>query len=162
MHKIWDCIWLVKHIGKDGNILSEERIPNALVDSGEKALIDTFLRNNGATYFSVDKLYVGLYHGTISESTILSTVPGEPSSSGYARQTLTRNNDGWPTIEQDDGDWRTVSAELTITASGGDIGPITGAFLTTPNTLICSIASPIERTILDGESLVFQLRVKCS
>jgi hypothetical protein len=162
----WDCWWNFTHIDKYGNILFKEKIKNRIVDEGEKAIIDIFLRNNDSTYFSTDYFYVGLYYGSIAEISTLLTVPGEPSGNGYSRQPIARSSLGWPTMEKDNGDWRAVSSEITIQASGGNVGPISGAFLCTSSDdtgiLVCSISSPVERTIQAGESFAFQLKVKCS
>jgi len=72
---------------------------------------------------------------------------------------------GFPTLEVDSEDyWRVVSKELTITASGGSIGPVDGAFLCTSSgssgTLIGTIATGVQRTILAGDSMIAQLMIR--
>lgn len=138
-----------------------------LVDSGEKALVDTFYRNQETTYFGsgTPTFYVGLYHGSISESTILATVPGEPSGNGYSRQAIDRSTEGWITIEQDeDLDWQVVSKEIYFEAVGGDIGPVDGFFLCTSadnsGTLIGTVPFKMERTIRAGDRAIIQVQAK--
>ncbi len=165
-HSWWNNCVEMTWKDPNGKVLFTEMRKNILVDSGEKAMVDTFLRGQEATYFPVTDFYMGLYSGSISESTILTTVPGEPSSNGYVRQIVERTTAGWPTLEQDEGDWRAVSKEVTFTSTGGDIGPISGAFLATSlndlGTLICSVSSSVERTILSGASLSLNMRIKFS
>jgi hypothetical protein len=90
----------------------------------------------------------------------------EPSGSGYARQEITRDNTGWPTLALDGGDFRVVSTTETFTAAGGTIGPVTYAFLctnaatgTTGKFLVFNALSS-SRTLNDGDSLDVTMRVK--
>jgi len=165
-HDWWDCIWTMKYRDPQGNLLFEEDRKNSLVDEGEKAVIEVFLRNSVDTYFPNTNFYIGFYRGSIAETTTLLTIPNEPLSNGYIRQVVQRSNSGWPTIELDEGDWRGISEEVTFQSTGGDIGPISGAFLCTSldnlGSLICSVASSAERTILSGASMSLSLKVKVS
>jgi hypothetical protein len=156
-------IWTIKQI-HNGEVIWIEEKKNIIPDEGEKALVDTFYRANSALYFASAYFYVGLYKGSINESTILATIPGEPSGNGYARTAVERSEIGWPTIEQHEGDWRVVSKTLTITASGGSIGPVDGAFLCTSlnNTgvLIGAVAMSVSRTIPAGDKIEFTVKAK--
>lgn len=166
-HKFYECIWKIRCFDKNKKLLWEEEHPNILVDQGEKTILDVFFRGKDSLYF-LDlvnpKFYIGLHKGTILESTILATIPNEPSGNGYSRLACERSDIGWPTIGQHEGDYRVVSKELSITASGGSIGPINGAFVGTSldnsGSLIGAVAMIIERTVLAGDTIVFQLRVK--
>jgi hypothetical protein len=163
-HSWYEAIWDIKCYDKDGKLKWKEKRPNILVDEGEKAIVDTFFRAKASLYFAATNFYVGLYKGTISESTVLTTIPGEPSGNGYARIMCERSSTGFPTLEQHEGDWRVVSKTFSLTASGGSIGPINGAFLGTSSndtgSLIGAVAMGIERTILSGDTVTFQLRIK--
>lgn len=165
-HNWWNCIWTMKYHDPQGNLLFEEDKKNSLVDEGEKACIEVFLRANDATYFPTDDFYIGFYRGSIAETTTLLTVPNEPSGNGYDRQTVRRSTAGWPTLEQHEGDWRAISEEVTFQSTGGDIGPFSGAFLCTSldnlGYLIASVATSAERTILSGASMSLSLKVKVS
>lgn len=156
-------IWTVRQIHK-GRILWEETKKNIIPNEGEKALVDTFYRKNADLYFAADYFYVGLYKGSVSEDTELAGIPGEPSGNGYSRTAIERSTVGWPTIQKHENDWRVVSKEITITASGGSIGPVTGAFLCTSLTdsgvLIGAVAMKVPRTIPSGDKVEFSIRAK--
>jgi len=71
---------------------------------------------------------------------------------------------GFPTIEQNDSDWRVVSKEVEFEASGGDIGPVGGAFLCTSTdatgVLVGSLSFGIERTIKAGDIMTCKMKIK--
>lgn len=164
MRANWHCNWVFRCI-HDGKVIWRDSIHNLLVTEGNKALTDVIMRANDTTYFPVTNFYVGLYRGSVSKATTLATMPGEPSSNGYSRLVIERSEVGFPTLElDDDGDWRAVSKEITLTASGGDIGPIDGGFLGTSidNTgvLIGVVAASVQRTVKAGDSMIIQLKAK--
>lgn len=157
--------WSVKHV-RLGNVLWEvEDKKNRLVDEGERAIVDAFYRDKASNYFGMTNFFVGMYNGSITESTILATLPSEPTSGvyGYIRQVVERSDIGFPILEKHEDDWRVVSKDLTFTASGGDLGPVNGAFIGTSSdntgTLIGVLSYGVERTIIDGDSII--LTVKC-
>ena len=156
-------IWTIRQI-RNGRVIWEETKKNIIPDEGEKALVDTFYRNNSSLYFAAALFYVGLYRGSISEDTILSTIPNEPSGNGYGRQPVERSSVGWPTIEKHEDNWRVVSKALTISASGGSIGPINGAFLCTSSdnsgVLVGGVSMTVERTIPAGDKIEFEIKAK--
>jgi len=156
--------WDIRQI-RNGKIIWEMKDhPNMIVNEGEKALVDTFYRANSATYFAAAYFYVGLYKGSMTEGTVLVTIPGEPTGYGYARTAIERSNIGWPTIEFHENDWRVVSKTVTITAAGGSIGPVSGAFLCTSlnntGTLIGAVAMSVSRTIPTGDKIEFTVKAK--
>jgi len=160
----WECVWNIKHV-RNGNVIWKLEDHNLLVKEGGKAIVDTLIRDRASLYFPETDFYVGMYRGSISRSTTLATIPGEPTSNGYARQLCERSVIGFPTLEVDEDDyWRVVSREMTITASGGSIGPIDGAFLCTSSdatgSLIGTVASGVQRTVLAGDSLIIQLKIR--
>lgn len=159
--KILEQVWMIRHI-RNGAVIYEEKKKNIIVDQGEKAIVDAFYRNRASVYFASAMFYVGLYKGSISEATILATIPNEPVGNGYSRQSIERSGVGWPTIEQDgNGNWRTISKTLEISAVGGDIGPVSGAFLGTSSdnsgVLIGAVSMAVERTILADDKIEFQI-----
>jgi len=162
---IYECRWNVWH-KRAGKVIWELLDKkNLLVDEGEKALVDTFFRDRGTVYFPVTNFYLGLYSGTVAEATVLATIPGEPPILyGYSRTLVERSTIGWPTIEKHDGDWRVVSKEIDITAVGGNIGPVNGSFLGTSldnaGFLIGSLAWPVERTVIAGDTITLQMKAK--
>lgn len=165
IENIWSSEWEVKFKDSQGRLKYSFKGNNTAADEGKKAVVDSFLINDSSIYFPETTFFVGLYYGAFSRTVTLLTVPGEPSGNGYSRQALEHSNVGWPTIEQDDlGNWRRISKEITFTASGGDIGPLSGAFLCTSSTstgiMVCNYAFPTTRTVLTGESISFNIKVK--
>ena len=71
---------------------------------------------------------------------------------------------GWPTLALDAGDYQATSKQLTFTASGGSIGPVTYAVIatTSDNTgqLLAYAALSQSRTLASGESLTVTYRLK--
>jgi hypothetical protein len=163
---IFECRWDFQHI-RNGKIIFEFKDrKNILVDEGEKAMVDVFFRKRESVYFAADLFYIGLYKGTIVEGSTLATLPNEPDLLyGYSRLSVARSTIGFPTLEQDDdGNWRVISQEVTFTASGGDIGPINGAFLATSSddtgALVGAVAAGVERTIVAGDQSKLALKFK--
>lgn len=160
----YECRWDFDHI-RGGEVIYQIRDrKNILCDEGEKAMLDTFFRKNSSLYFAADYFYIGLYKGTIVETSVISTIPNEPAvANGYARIAVARTPVGFPTMEQDDnGNWRIASLVVTFTASGGDIGPINGAFLCTSSdatgALIGAVAIGVDRTIKSGDQSKLSLK----
>jgi len=159
-HPWYEGMWHLRYVS-DGKTLWEEDIQNTLVNEGEKNVLNSYFRNTE----SPTTFYARLCRDSLIESSTLNTISNEPSSTyGYAPCTIERSATGWPTIEVDSLDWRVVSKEISWTASGGDIGPVNTCFLATSsdNTglLIAYLNLPVERTILDGDTLYAYLRVK--
>jgi len=156
-------IWTITQ-KRNGRILWAETKKNLIVDEGEKALVDTFYRNLAATYFVTADFWVGLYYGSLAETTVLGTIPEISAINGYARVQIERSVVGWPTIEFHENDWRVVSKTITMTASGGNIGPVNGAFLCTSSNntgvLIGGVAMSMSRTIPAGDDIEFTIKAK--
>jgi hypothetical protein len=161
----YECRWTVTH-RRQGRVLWEiVDKKNTLVDTGERAILDTFFCDLASNYFGMTDFWVGLYNGAISETTVLTTIPNEPAVAyGYSRQRIERSTIGWPTAERHEGDWRRVSKLITLTASGGSIGPVNGAFLCTSSddtgTLIGVQTFGVERTVVSGDTFDLQIKAK--
>lgn len=136
--------------------------PNALADEGEQDILGVYFRASTAP----TTFYLGLLNSTPTDTTTLASMTGEPSGSGYARQQITRDNTGWPTLALDAGDYRAVASVETFTAAGGTIGPVTYAFLCTnaatgtSGKFLVYNALSSSRTLNDGDSLDVTMRVK--
>lgn len=160
----YEALWTVQHI-RDGQVIWEIRDKkNLLMNEGQRAILETFFRDRGSNYFGMTNFWIGMFRGTVSKTTVLSTIPNEPSGNGYVRQEVERSAVGFPTIEQVDGDWRIVSKETIMTATGGDVGPVNGAFLCTSsdNTgiLVGSLSFGIERTVMSGDEMIVKMKIK--
>jgi len=159
----YESIWVVKHI-RDGKVIWEDEASNSIVQEGEEAILETFFRDDDT--YAPAGFYVRLCNDTLVVSDTLSTILNEPSGSGYSAQTLERSAVGFPTKEISESAYRIVSKILTFTAASGSIGPVTTAYLSTSSDdtgkLIAFRALAMTRTILDGDSMTIQFRVKLS
>ena len=162
----WVGDWTFTHRAADGSVLATWTDHNALADVGEQRLLEIYFRD--ATEPGANE-YLSLSDATnpcsITETDSLATAnTGEPSTNGYARQTITRDTAGWPTSGLDSGDWRVVSTTETFSASGGSWGPVNCAVLqtTADNTgdHIAFVALSQARTLNSGESLDVSLAIK--
>ncbi len=158
-HDFWKGIWTIKQI-RDGEIIYEATLRNALADEGEKQLLETYFRSEEIP----TEFYVRLCRDTLIETDTLTTVQNEPSGNGYTAQLMEQSTVGFPTLDLDAGDYMLTSKEITFTASGGDIGPVNTTYLATTSTntgkLIAYVSLSSERTIADGDDLVIQFKIK--
>ncbi len=143
-----------------GDVKWQETVPNALADEGEQWFLDTFLRGaSGPTTF-----YLRLWNDTPAETDAISNLTGEPSTGNYSAKEVERSNTGWPTLATDSGDYQATSKQVTWTASGGTIGPVTYITLTTSSDssgkLISYAALSQSRTLASGDSLQATYKIK--
>jgi hypothetical protein len=135
--------------------------PNTLVDTGEQDILAVYFRAGTAP----TTFYIGLCNSTPIETTTLATLTAEAAGSGYARQQITRDATGWPTLALQGGDYRADAATKTFTAAGGTIGPVTTSFLCTnaasgtTGTLVSFDALSASRTLNSGDSLDVSQRI---
>jgi len=160
-HKFYDSWWTIRHI-RDGKEIWGMDKKNSLVDQGEESILESFFRGEAA--YTPAGFYVRLCNDTLVETDTLITIQNEMSGNGYSAQTLERSTVGFPTKELDATDYRIVSKELTFTAVAGNIGPVTTAYLATTSDnsgkLIAFVDLAMTRTILSGDSMVVQMRIK--
>ncbi len=154
-------VFEIKCFDTTGRLKWTETAKNNLADGGEQMFLDVTLRAGTAP----TNYYIALYNDTIVDTDTLSTVTGEPSTNGYARQLVERSATGWPTLALDSGDYQATSSTETFTASGGSWGPVTYAALVTASsgttgTLVSYAALSQSRTLASGESLQVTYRVK--
>ena len=157
----WNGIWTIRHYRK-GKLIYEDIGKNSLVQEGEEAMLETFFRDNSD--YAPTEFYLRLCNSTPSITSVLVTIANEPSGNGYSAQLLERSTVGFPTKELNDGDYRLVSKEVTFSAVGGEIGPVTNAYLATTSDdsgkLIAFRALSLQRTVLDGDEMVVQMKIK--
>lgn len=160
MHAIWD----IRHYSKDGELLFGQVAHNMLHDEGEEFIVDVVFDE---TQSVPANYYIGLdARASLAEADALTDLVSEPSGNGYAREAVASDNTDF-TNSQDSGDWQALTKTVTFTASGGSIGAVTKAFLTTVSTgtagvLISSVALSQSRTLADGESLDVSMYIKLS
>ena len=157
-------MWTVRHRDAEGRLLWAGFGHNMLHDEGEKFILDVAFSEAQSV---PSAYYIGLDARTsLAEADTLASLSGEPSGNGYARQAV--NSDGTDfTIEQISGDWQAKTKTVTFTASGGQIGPVTKAFLCTvasgtSGKLIQSVALSQSRTLQSGESLNVSMYLRLS
>lgn len=153
--------WQFTHYDRAGNIIwQSDWAPNDMADEGENAILDVFYRAAAAPA----GFFIRLYNDTPVETDTLTLLTGEPVGNGYAPIAVERSAVGFPTIALDAGDWQVTSKTVQFVASGGTIGPVTYAVLSTTsdNTglLIGFKALSQSRTLADGEKLDVTLKIK--
>jgi hypothetical protein len=163
MEMKYDSIWKIQHI-RNGKVIWEDEGHNSITQEGEDALLETYFRGN--TDYTPTEFYVRLCNDILVVSDNLVSVVNEPSGNGYSAQLVERSTVGFPTKEMDALAYRLVSKVLSFTASGGDIGPVITAYLTTTsdNTgkLLAFRSLAMTRTIIDGDTMTIQFRIKLS
>lgn len=159
-HEFWEGIWEFEIRDKQGKILEKFKMQNALVDQGERSLLDTYFRSQNAP----SQFFVRLCNDTMDETDTLITMQGEPVGNGYVPQILPRSSSGFPTLELEEGDYMIVSRDLEFTAEGGDITQVNTAFLATTfdnsGLLIAFVNLNTPKTINDGNSLIVRFKIK--
>jgi len=163
IHPHYDSVWIIRHI-RDGKVIWEDVGSNSLVQGGEEQILETYFRDNGT--FIPTEFYVRLCNETLTVTSTLLSITTEPVGNGYSAQLVERSTVGFPTKDIDSGVIRLTSKLLSFTASGGQIGPVTTAYLSTTSdnsgTLIAFRALSLTRTILDGDTMTLQFRIKLS
>jgi hypothetical protein len=145
---------------QNGQEIWSDKIHNHLANEGESLVLDSFFRNNNTP----TNFYLGLCTSSLSDTDTLNTITDEPVGNGYARQLIPRTVVGWPTLVLDTGDYKVTSKEVTVTASGGTIGPVNTVFVCTSsdNTgkLISYAQLSTTRTVTDTSTIYLQYYIK--
>lgn len=141
------------------DVLREQTwLHNFLTDQGEAAMLETFFRNNHIPAF-----HFALYNATPTETSTM-TLTTEVTGTGYARIALARDTVGWGAPALDVGDYRTVSATKTFTASGTWTSATHLALVSslsgTTGTLYAIVALSATRTLNNGDTLNTSMAVK--
>lgn len=95
-------------------IQSQLWTPNALVDEGEKSILDVYLDDIAVITTTYFRLYSD---GAIAETDTLALLTGEVTGTGYTGIAVTRNTD-WTDPTLDGGDMQTTSSTKQFSASG--------------------------------------------
>jgi len=133
---------------------------NGLMDEGENNILDVYYRNQNAP----TKFYLGLGNnggtpGIPAEDATLATIT-EVSGDGYARQEITRDTIGWPSLTKDsDGDWYVTSKQVAFVNTGSENWPaadymfITDTPSGTDGKLLICIALSSSRVLTPSDEL---------
>lgn len=108
--------------------------------------------------------YLRLFNDTPVEDDSLSDLVGEASGSGYAPILLNNDSSDFPVRGLDSGDYQITSKQVTFTATGGSIGPVTYVVLATSSDnsgkLVAYVALSQSRLLADNETLKITFTIK--
>ena len=133
--------------------------PNALVDEGEKDILDVYFDDVAVR----SSTYLRLYDDTPAETDTLASLVNEVTGTGYAGIELVRGTD-WSDPALDSGDMQTITPTKTYTA-GGTWSDATQLVLATvvsgtAGLFLAHAALSTTRTLVDSDSLDVTLAVK--
>ncbi len=142
----------------------EQVVPNIVVQEGEESFLKMLAQADVADVSVGGNFFFGLCNYVPLFDDVLSDVLLEPSSAGgYARQAITRDATGFPTISLVNGVFRARTANITWTASGADFDQaFTRLFLCNVSSgtagILYSVSGALVApiTLLDGNSHVAQ------
>jgi len=158
-HDAWDATYDIKCV-RDGKVVWEDSVKNTLVNDGEQNIGDVYLTGvNMPAQF-----YLRLCNDSLAVTDNLTTITNEMSLYGYAPLLIPRSTVGWPTKALDSGDWMFTSLQVSMTATGGDIGPFNTLFMATSTDnsglLIGFVNLAVARIILNGDTMLVNIRIK--
>lgn len=131
-------------------------VPNIVTNEGGKLLLELMLQGSVAVPVG-GNFYVGLLDASLvpSETTVYADLVGEPTSTGgYARQAVTRDASGWPTIDTAGAMVRAVTDVVTFSAAGANYDrAVSRMFLSTsPNAvtpgILISVSAPMTPRVI--------------
>ena len=135
-------------------------LPNTVPNEGEESFLKMLFRDDRSDLAT--NWFIGVTSVTPDNTTVLSDITDEPTTGGYARQEITPDLVGWPTISSVNGVFRTLSKLFTFAAVGADYDqPFTRFFMASVASgagILYSISAPYASsiTLLDGQSTSWQ------
>lgn len=165
----WHGIMKVEHIQhlRNGEVIWENKnLNNILHSDGEEFILRAAFTGGSVSSVIPDSYYLGLDNRSVYDvdDTITSLI-GEPTGNGYARQTLSSSGD--LTVSQESGHFRATSKIVAFRAEGGSWGPVSNLFLTDLESdegyLISTVSlsgdpdEPIFITVADGDQITLRL-----
>lgn len=155
---------LLCHRGELGRLLGlddwEETTDNALLDEGERDILNIYFRNTtGPANF-----FMGLHSGTLAETHTLANVV-EPAQAGYARQQIARSTAGWNAPSLDAGDYKVTQAAASSFNAAATWTPVSEIFLASTSagavgSVILSAPLSTLRSLVSGDRLDVTLSMK--
>lgn len=140
-----------------GNLKWQEAAHNALAQQGERLFLDGVLRGGTIPAGWFLRLYNATPTGTSTLATLAAFEPATANGYNPASNSITKDITGFPSLTTATLHYQAVSKTVTITASGGAIGPVTYCALasSSDNTgqLIAYAALSATRTLQAGDSL---------
>ncbi len=140
-----------------GNLKWREEAHNALAQQGERLFLDGVLRGGTIPAGWYLRLYNATPTGTSTLATLAASEPATANGYNPASNAITKDVTGFPSLTTATLHYQAVSKTVTITASGGTIGPVTYCALasSSDNTgkLVAYAALSATRTLQAGDSL---------
>lgn len=152
------------HLRGSSVLMAGYNLPNIWHNEGEEYLVKVAFDETLAVPANH---YIGLdARVSLAEADVLTTLTGEPTVGGYARQAVPTTNVGYAT-SLSGGNWQAKTTTEVFTPSGADYPAVTKTFLTdqatgTVGDLYCSVALSASRTVLDGDSLNVDITISIS
>lgn len=154
----------VQYLDPQGNVKWVDRnIRNVLHQDGEEFLLRAAFTGGQTSTIIPDDYYLGLDNRTtIADSNTMDDLIGEPTSGGYARQTVNSSGDFVVSLENDH--YLAKSPIVTFRATSGSWGPCANLFLTDKSDasgyLISTavLSTPADLTI--GESVTMRISMQ--
>ncbi len=150
-----------RHLDINGNILYEEKdVKNIIHSKGQQYMLSVLFDGYGIP----NDYYIGLDNRTTLqlEDTLETISSSEPSSNGYARQSI--GNDQFNlTVGSPDANYKADSPIVLFRATGGSWGPVKNVFLSstlsTTSGLDTSGSKPIFQTVISSINLSSEVTV---
>lgn len=147
----------IEHLDRHGNVLHRASdIGNLFHKSGEQFLLNSLFIGGPSSPYIPTYYFLGLDNrSTLDVADTMSTIVGEPSVNGYARQPVSSTT-GF-TLDDSSGNYRANTSIVTFRATGGSWGPVQNIFLTDKNDLTgyliasTNVGSPFSLT--DGDTI---------
>lgn len=150
-------------ISKEGDVLwKRENLKNLFHLDGEEFILKAlFNGGNDPNEFIPDEYYFGLDNrSTIALDDSMTSLVSEPTTFGYARQSLS-SIDGFTVLEVSADVIRAQSVILIFQANGGTWGPVANLFMTdeagSGGFLISSVATGSTFTVEDGQAVSLRM-----
>jgi len=167
--------WNIKHIRDNKVIYEDNQVANTISNQGISAILNSFYRGNATP--SIFWVRLCNYTPQVTDTLISLASYEPPVTNGYAPYKITADatTSGFPTSTSSGGSTLTItSAMATFTADGGNIGPVTTAYVATTgyigtppsitldNTgiLVSYLPLALTRTILNGDSMTYEFQVQ--
>jgi hypothetical protein len=152
------------HYNSRGELIWAGVAFNALANEGEQSILSVYFRAGTAPTGFYLRLYNTTPTGTSTLSTLASSEPATANGYNPANNSLARNSTDWPTLALVSSHYEVTSKTVSITASGGTIGPVTNVGLasTSDNTgiLVSFAALSTTRTLQAGDTLQMTKKVR--
>lgn len=151
----------IRHTDINGNILWEGHdFYNVLHQAGEEFLLQAAFTGGRVSTVIPDNYYLGLDNRlTVSTTDVMSSLTGEPVSSGYVRQSVSSN--GQFTLSLESSHYIATSPIVAFSSTTAAWGPVANLFLATTlnnsGILISTVVLPSPVSLNIGEAITMRV-----